>query len=63
LIEGLIKKHPKPIVGFSFRNPDEYLEKNLIARGLPIFQDPQRAAAALKALVTYHKMQEQIASG
>ena len=56
----VMNKHDKPIVGFSFRSLDEYLERNLIARGLPIFPDPQRAAAALGALQTYHHLRDQI---
>ena len=60
LLADLMKKHPKPIVGFSFRNLGEYLEKNLIKRGLPVFPDPQRAAAALNALITYHQLQERL---
>jgi acyl-CoA synthetase (NDP forming) len=49
----LIKKHQKPILGFTFQSHGNMFIQKLIDYGLPVFPSPERAARATSALVRY----------
>jgi acyl-CoA synthetase (NDP forming) len=51
--------HDKPIVGFTYRSIDHGIVRHLLDRGVPIYEEPERAAKALAALVTYHQRRDQ----
>ena len=58
----LIEDHGKPLVGYTWRNREDGLIKGLLDRGVPVFPDPERAARAMKALVRYTCLQEELVS-
>jgi len=54
---SLTKLHPdKPIIGFTYRSLQEKLVRSLLDRGMPIYQDPERAARSMAAVLLYYKM-------
>ncbi|HDQ03193.1 MAG TPA: CoA-binding protein, partial [Deltaproteobacteria bacterium] len=54
---SLTKLHPdKPIIGFTYRSLQEKLVRSLLDRGVPIYQDPERAARSIAAVLQYYKM-------
>ena len=54
---SLTKLHPdKPIIGFTYRSLQEKLVRSLLDRGMPIYQDPERAARSIAAVLQYYKM-------
>ena len=46
----------KPIVGYTYGFSPDSLQQILTAKGIPIFPSPERAVAAIKALITYQEM-------
>lgn len=59
---SLVARHPdKLIVGFTYRSLQEGMVRYLLDRGIPIYQDPERAARAMSAVVHYHKMRDTLA--
>jgi len=52
----LTRMHDKPIVGFTYRSLQEGLVRDLLDLGFPIYQDPQRAAQAMAAVMRYYRM-------
>ncbi|MDZ7699642.1 MAG: CoA-binding protein [Deltaproteobacteria bacterium] len=54
----LMRDQDKPIVGFSFRSPEEPSIKGLLSRGVPVFPGPERAAKAIQALTAYGRIRE-----
>ncbi|MGM0383054.1 MAG: acetate--CoA ligase family protein [Thermodesulfobacteriota bacterium] len=62
-IARLLETHKKPIVGYTYRSIHEPFTKSLIDQGLPVFEGPERAVRALKALVRYYNLRERISSG
>jgi acetate---CoA ligase (ADP-forming) subunit alpha len=52
---SLTKTHDKPIIGFTYRNLDERMTRSLLDRGVPIYEDPERAARSIAALIQYYK--------
>ena len=60
---SLVKRHPdKPIVGFTYRSLQEGMVRYLLDRAIPIYQDPERAARAMAAVLQYHRVRESIAT-
>jgi acetate---CoA ligase (ADP-forming) subunit alpha len=58
---SLIKLHPdKPIIGFTYRSLQEKMVRTLLDRGMPIYQDPERAARSITAVLQYYKMRDGI---
>jgi len=55
-LANLIKKHQKPIVGFTFQSHANGFIQKLLAYGLPVFPSPERAARAMAALVNYRRI-------
>jgi acyl-CoA synthetase (NDP forming) len=43
----------KPMVGFTYRNLKEQLTEGLMEAGIPVYPEPDRAARALQACLTY----------
>jgi len=57
----LTELHPdKPIVGFTYRSLQEGMVRYLLDRGLPIYQDPERAVRAMAAVLHYYQMRDSI---
>jgi acyl-CoA synthetase (NDP forming) len=52
-LAALIKKHHKPIIGFTFQSHENLFIQKLIGQNLPVFPSPERAARAMSALVGY----------
>ncbi len=52
---SLTKAHNKPIVGYTYRSLDDSMVRYLLDWGLPIYEDPERAARSIAALIQYHK--------
>ena len=52
-LASLVKKHRKPVIGFTFQSFENTFIQKLIEHGLPVFPSPQRAARAMTALVRY----------
>jgi acyl-CoA synthetase (NDP forming) len=58
---GLTKLHPdKPIIGFTYRSLQETMVRFLLDRGIPIYQDPERGARSIAAVMEYYKMRDGI---
>jgi acyl-CoA synthetase (NDP forming) len=58
---SLTRRHPnKPIVGFTYRSLQEKMVRSLLDRGIPIYQDPERAARSLAAVREYYKRRQGI---
>ena len=62
---SLTGRHPdKPIVGFTYRSLQETMVRTLLDNGVPVYQEPERAARSLAALLEYYKKRdEMIAAG
>jgi acyl-CoA synthetase (NDP forming) len=56
-VAGLLRSQGKPIVGFTYQSQHEDLIQGLLARGVPVFPGPERAARALGALWQYARLQ------
>ncbi|HOX14585.1 MAG TPA: CoA-binding protein [Smithellaceae bacterium] len=58
---SLKKRHPdKPIIGFTYRSLQEKMVRHLLDQGIPVYQDPERAARSIAAVLQYYKMQDDI---
>jgi acyl-CoA synthetase (NDP forming) len=57
---SLIRTYDKPIVGFTYRSLQEQMVRNLLELGVPIYQDPDRAARSIAAVIQYYKMRDHI---
>ena len=61
---SLTRRHPdKPIVGFTYRSLQETMVRSLLDRGVPVYQDPERAARALAAVLAYWRTRDQRVAG
>ncbi len=61
-LAGLIAKHQKPLVGFTFQSHDELFVRKLLHHGVPVLPSPERAARAMAALVYYFRLVDKIKS-
>jgi len=50
---GLIAKHQKPLIGYTFQSHEELYVQKLVRHGVPVLPSPERAARAMAALVNY----------
>ncbi len=57
---SLTRTYDKPIVGFTYRSLQEQMVRNLLEQGVPIYQDPDRAARSIAAVIEYYKMRDHI---
>jgi acyl-CoA synthetase (NDP forming) len=56
---SLTRLHPdKPIVGFTYRSLQEKMIRTLLDRGIPVYQDPERAVRAMAAVWKYYEKRE-----
>jgi acyl-CoA synthetase (NDP forming) len=59
-LAGLIAKHQKPLVGFTFHSHEELSIRKLRHYGIPVFPSPERAARAMAALVDYSRLVDKL---
>jgi acyl-CoA synthetase (NDP forming) len=52
-LAALVKKHQKPVLGYTFQSHDNLFIRKLYEHELPVFPSPERAARAMSALVRY----------
>ena len=52
-LAGLMAKHQKPLIGYTFQSHEELSIQKLRHHGIPVFPSPDRAARAMAALVHY----------
>ncbi|MBN2283861.1 MAG: CoA-binding protein [Deltaproteobacteria bacterium] len=52
------KKYDKPVVVYTYRSLQEQLMRSLLEKGIPAYNDPDRAARSLAALLRYYEMRE-----
>lgn len=57
---SLREKYSKPIVGYTYRNLDEDMVRQLLENGVPVYNEPDRAARSLAAVLKYHKLKNRI---
>jgi acyl-CoA synthetase (NDP forming) len=58
---SLTRLHPdKPIVGFTYRSLQEKMARTLLNRGIPVYQDPERAARSMAAVREYYRRRDGI---
>jgi acetyl-CoA synthetase (ADP-forming) len=57
---NLLETHDKPVVGYTFRSLQEQEISRFLERGVPVFPGPERAARALRALVQYASLRDEI---
>lgn len=57
---NVVSAQKKPVLGFTYRSLSEAFTKHLITWGIPIFPDPKRASRALRVLLNYKAMREQL---
>jgi len=57
----LAEDHPdKAIVGFTYRSLQEKMVRHLLDRGIPVYQDPERAARSIAAVLEYYRLRDGI---
>ena len=59
-ITGIVKEYHKPVVGYTYRSFSDHFIQELLSRSFPVFPGPERAARAIKALVRYYELREEI---
>lgn len=59
-VARLLDTHDKPVVGYTFRGPEDELIRGLLQRGVTVFPEPNRAARSLLALVQYANTQDKM---
>ncbi|MDD5168070.1 MAG: CoA-binding protein [Syntrophales bacterium] len=60
---SLTRMHDKPLIAFTYRSLQEKMARYLLDRGVPVYQDPERAARSIAALRQYYKMRDSLAEG
>ena len=60
---SLTKTHDKPIIGFTYRSLQERMPRDLLDKGMPVYQDPERAARSIAALIKYYEMRDRLVAG
>jgi len=61
-LADLLKKHQKPLVGFTFQSHQDLFVRKLLHYGIPVFPSPERASRAMGALARYSRMLDKIKS-
>jgi len=59
----LINRHPKPVIGFTWRSLEEPFNQTLLKGGVPLFPDPECGARALAALARYRELRDKLLAG
>jgi acetyl-CoA synthetase (ADP-forming) len=52
-LANLLRTHGKPLIGYTYQTLGEPFLRGLIELGVPVFPGPERAVAAMKALLAY----------
>jgi acetyl-CoA synthetase (ADP-forming) len=52
-LANLLRTHGKPLIGYTYQTLGEPFMRGLIELGVPVFPGPERAVAAMKALLSY----------
>ncbi|MEE9910525.1 MAG: CoA-binding protein [Deltaproteobacteria bacterium] len=61
---SLKERHPdKAIIGFTYRSLQEKMVRRVLDQGIPVYQDPERAARSLAAVLQYYEMRDKIVQG
>jgi len=55
--------YKKPILGYTYGIPSDPLQQAIIAMGIPVFPGPERAAAAIKAMLRYDEIKTGMTAG
>jgi hypothetical protein len=58
---SLSKTQNKPIIGYTYRSLDDSMIRILLDLGLPVYEDPERAANSIAALIQYYKKRDRAA--
>ena len=58
---SLTKTQDKPIIGYTYRSLDDSMIRILLDLGMPIYEDPERAAKSIAALIQYYKKRDRAA--
>ncbi|MFZ1984208.1 MAG: CoA-binding protein [Desulfatitalea sp.] len=58
---GLAATHAKPVIGFTYQNPEMPIIHKLLEFGIPVLPSPERSARAMAALARYGELVEKIA--
>ncbi len=61
-LAGLIAKHQKPLIGYTFQSHEELYIQKLLQHGVPVLPSPERAARAMAALVDHSRRVDRIKS-
>lgn len=61
-VVALMRAAGKPVVGYAYGETNDPVQRKLIAGGIPIFSSPERAVAAIRALVSYKELISKIGS-
>lgn len=56
----VLEKTKKPVIGFTYLSIREAFIKKMIQTGMPVFQDPARAVAAIGAVVDYYEFKNRM---
>ena len=59
---GLMAKHQKPLIGYTFQSHEELYVQKLVRHGVPVLPSPERAARAMAALFCYSRLVNEIKS-
>jgi acetyl-CoA synthetase (ADP-forming) len=59
-LANLLRTHGKPLIGYTYQTLGEPFMRGLIELGVPVFPGPERAVAALKALLSYEAIKGRI---
>ena len=57
---GLITRHQKPLIGYTFQSHEELYIQKLLHHGVPVFPSPERAARAMAPLFYYSQLVDRI---
>ncbi len=60
---SLTEKYHKPIVVYTYRSLEEQMVRMLLEGGVPVYNDPDRAAYSLAALLKYYGLRDRISTG
>jgi acetyl-CoA synthetase (ADP-forming) len=61
-VAKLLKAHGKPLIGYTYQTLDGPFMLGLIELGVPVFPGPERAVAAMKALLAYEAIKGRLKS-
>jgi acetate---CoA ligase (ADP-forming) subunit alpha len=59
-LAGLIEKHQKPLIGFTFQSDQDLFVRKFLYYDVPVLPSPERASRAMGALVRYSQILDKI---